>query len=56
MRRRKRKALAVWKVVLITIASIIGLMGVSVFVMYLLGMLEDTIVNPTSINFVKEGN
>ena len=56
MRRRKRRALAVWKVVLITIASIIGLMGVSVFVMYLLGMLEDTIVNPTSINFVKEGN
>lgn len=56
MRRRKRKALAVWKVVLITIASIIGLMGVSVFVMYLLGMLEDNIVNPTSINFVREEN
>ena len=56
MRRRKRRALAVWKVVLITIASIIGLMGVSVFVMYLLGMLEDKIVNPVSINFVKEGN
>ena len=51
--KKKRKVLATWKVVLITIAAIIGLLGVSTFVMYLLGYFNEEVVNPENISFVQ---
>ena len=56
MSKRKRKVLATWKVVLITMAAIIGLLGVSTFVMYLLGYFNEEIINPENINFVQDEN
>ena len=44
----KRKALAVWKVILITISSIIALVGVTILVQYLRGELSDKPVYPES--------
>ena len=51
--KKKRKVLATWKVVLITIAAIIGLLGVSTFVMYLLGYFENPPVNPEDMSFAQ---
>ena len=54
--KKKRKVLATWKVILIVIASIIGLMGVTTLAMYLLGYLNEEVVNPNDISFVQDEN
>lgn len=54
--KKKRRALATWKVVLITIAAIIGLLGVSIFVMFLLGYFNEETINPESISYVQDEN
>ena len=46
--RKKRKAMALWKVILITISSIIGLVGVTVLALYLRGDLSDNPIYPES--------
>lgn len=55
--KKKRKAMALWKVILITISSIIGLIGVTVLALYLRGDFSDNPVYPESgIFFVLDGN
>ena len=55
--RKRRKAMAVWKVILITIASIIGLIGVTVLALWIRGDFNDNPVYPeTGIFFVVDGN
>lgn len=52
--RKRRKAMAVWKVILITIASIIGLIGVTVLALWIRGDFNDNPVYPeTGIFFVE---
>ena len=55
--KKKRKAMALWKVILITISSIIGLIGVTVLALYIKGDFNDNPIYPESgIFFVLEGN
>ena len=55
--KKKRKAMALWKVILITISSIIGLIGVTVLALYIRGDFNDNPVYPESgIFFVLDGN
>lgn len=55
--KKKRKAMALWKVILITISSIIGLIGVTVLALYIKGDFNDNPIYPESgIFFVLDGN
>ena len=46
--KKKRKAMALWKVILITISSIIGLIGVTVLALYIKGDFNDNPIYPES--------
>ncbi len=50
--KKRRGVLATWKVVLITIAGIIGLLGVTAFIIYIFRNPDETVV-PDDISFVE---
>lgn len=54
--KKKKKVLSTWKVVLLVIGSLVGLVGVAVLTMYLTGSFNNTKVYPENISFVKDEN